>query len=381
MTDPTDPIAAVMHPDPYPWYARLVAERPVYRDDERGHWVVSSAEAVAAVLSDPNCRVRPAGEPIPVALAGSPAGEIFARLVRMSDGDRHRAIKPAVAGTLASVSPGEVERLSRDWANRLVADSGPAAIVDDLSAHVIGSLLGIPAGQLPQLAGWMRDFVPCFSPISSPDQIEQGQQAASELLASGRTATSRAGLFRTLANELEHANWHDWDAVIANGIGFLWQAHEATAGLIGNTLLALARHPQLTERLTDDPALLERVILEVLRADPPIQNTRRYVAAETAIAGQPMQAGDTILVVLAAANRDPAANPNPNAFDPDRQHRCSFTFGSGPHSCPGSILAITIAQAGVEALLAAGVSPAEPVCYRPSVNARIPIVRVESAEC
>jgi len=81
--------------------------------------------------------------------------------------------------------------------------------------------------------------------------------------------------------------------------------------------------------------------------------------------------------VLAAANRDPAANPEPERFDPSRAARRVFTFGAGPHACPGEGLARAIALAGVEALLAADAAPrgiAGAVTYRPSANARIPLL-------
>src|SRR4030095_7484258 len=93
---PRDPVAAVTHPDPYPYYAELVAARPLYRDDLQGDWVASSAAAVTAVLTSERCRVRPPAEPVPKALVGSPAGEIFRRLVRMTDGAGHDAAKYAV---------------------------------------------------------------------------------------------------------------------------------------------------------------------------------------------------------------------------------------------------------------------------------------------
>jgi cytochrome P450 len=108
------------------------------------------------------------------------------------------------------------------------------------------------------------------------------------------------------------------------------------------------------------------VIEEVLRHDPPVQNTRRFVAQAGTVAGREMREGDAVLVVLAAANRDPAAP--------------LFSFGAGRHACPGQSLAATIARAGVEQALAAGVDPAplaEGVSYRPSVNVRIPLFRVE----
>jgi hypothetical protein len=100
---PQHPIAAVTHPDPYPYYAELVVHRPVYRDEGLGLWVVSSAEAVSATLTSELCRVRPPAEPVPRALLGSPAGDIFRRLVRMTDGPDHHAFKPVLASTLGAI--------------------------------------------------------------------------------------------------------------------------------------------------------------------------------------------------------------------------------------------------------------------------------------
>src|ERR1700736_469103 len=93
---PADPIAAVTHPDPYPYYSKLAVDRPLYRDERLGLWVASSAAAVTAVLASDICRVRPPSEPVPKAIAGSPAGAIFGHLVRMTDGERHCPFKQAV---------------------------------------------------------------------------------------------------------------------------------------------------------------------------------------------------------------------------------------------------------------------------------------------
>ena len=90
-----------------------------------------------------------------------------------------------------------------------------------------------------------------------------------------------------------------------------------------------------------------------------------------------MKEGDVVLVILAAANRDPVVNPNPERFDIFRKDRHLFTFGSGPHICPGETLATMIASAGIEQLIATGVDPeqlARTVVYRPSANARIALL-------
>jgi cytochrome P450 len=189
--------------------------------------------------------------------------------------------------------------------------------------------------------------------------VERGAQAAAELrrLIGGLTGD---GAFSDLSRQAHRAGCEDADTIASNGAGFLLQTYEATAGLIGNTLLALARNPDLHH------AGLDAVIEDVLRFDPPVQNTRRFVAQSGLVAGCEMREGDAVLVVLAAASRDPTAP--------------LFTFGAGRHACPGQALATTIARAGVEQALAAGIDPAplaEGVSYRPSANVRIPVFRVE----
>jgi cytochrome P450 len=358
MTPPPHPFAAVTHADPYPYYAELVARRPLYRDDTLGLWVASSASAVTAVLTSELCRVRPVAEPVPRALLGSRAGDIFGSMIRMNDGDAHADVKPAVAGMLEAVDDDRATEASRTWARVLSAEHGPSDVAFHLPVYVVAGLIGVPSSRRREVAEWAGDFVWCFSAVATPEQIEDGKAAARQLW------------------DLVRAVRGPSDIDVANAIGLLFQAYEATAGLIGNTLLALAAHPDVHAWLTREPDLLRPVVQEVVRHDPPIQNTRRFVARSGRVADQPMTEGDAILVVLAAANRDPQANPEPARFDAYRHDRRAFTFGTGAHACPGERLATTIAAAGVAELLRTGVDPARlraRTSYRPSANARVPV--------
>jgi cytochrome P450 len=383
MATPADPIAAVTHPDPYPYYAELVTRRPLHRDDGLGLWVAASADAVTAVLASDACRVRPAAEPVPAALVGSPAGAIFGRLVRMNDGPRQHAMKRAVTSTLESVDGERLAATSATWA-RFLADelsprSHPGRIIEfasRLTGHVIASLLGASPDVVPQVARWAADFVGCLAPGSSATDLARGQAAAAHLLELGRRLLSEGAPESLLTTLGRHADDADREAVIANALGFLSQSYDATTGLVGNALVALARHPPVRRAVIDDRRLLPPMLLEVLRHDAPVQNTRRFVAADASVGGVAMKAGDAILVVLAAANRDPVANPDPARLDVARPAPRTFTFGVGPHACPGTALAIAIAAAGLEALLDADVpldGLADGVTYRPSVNVRIPL--------
>ena len=386
MPFPPDPIAAVIHPDPYPYYADLVASKPIYRDEPLGLWVASSAATVRAVLTSDICRVRPLEELIPKALLGSPAASIFGHLVRWNDGEQHGACKQACMQSIEERSTAE---LGQKWARFLLGESQSqiASRLQDFAFHlpvyVIASLLGVPQEELHHTAVWVSEYVRGLAPASTPAQVEQGKVASRHLLDLFGALLSRhqAGLDNSLlarlALEAKRAGCEERDAIVANGIGFLSQAYEATAGLIGNTVVALASHRSVREQVAADPSLLPLVIEEVLRYNPPGQNTRRFLAQDGRVAGQAMQKGDVILVVLAAANRDPALNPNPERFDMFGKDRHLFTFGAGPHSCPGDTLAALIAQAGVEQLMASGADLeqlAAPVVYRPSVAVRIALL-------
>lgn len=389
-TFPSDPIAAVTHPDPYPYYADLVARKPLYYDEAPGLWVASSAAAVSAVLASDLCRVRPLAEPVPRALVGSPAGDLFGQFTRMNDGAYHDALKQAVAATMHSIKAAQVIEQGRDWARFLLdgrqVQTSSRSLQDvafHLPVYVIASLLGVPQDRLYHAALWIHDFTRCLAPGSGAEQIERGKAAAGHLLALFRSllrmpqAGHSGNLLEVLAEQAKEVGCEGTEDVISNGIGFLFQAYEATAGLIGNALVALVAHPELRAQVVADAGLLPAVIQETLRYDSPVQNTRRFLAQDGVVAGQEMRAGDVVLVVLAAANRDPAANPHPEQFDVGRTDRRIFTFGAGAHGCPGDVLAALIAQAGIEVLIASRrdlASLINPVSYRPSVNVRIALL-------
>jgi cytochrome P450 len=388
-----DPIAAVTHPDPYPYYAELVARKPIYHDETLGIWVASSADAVTAVLKSDLCRVRPANEVIPRALLGSPAADIFGQLVRMTDGPGHCPLKKIVSETLNSLDRTQVSKLGIELAPLLSEQinlmSGSNRLTDfafQLPTYVVASLLGVPRGKLPQVASLMSDFVRCIAPNSNPEQIERGKVAAGQLFDMFRLMLmdqqweTTNGLLGRLGREAERLGQIDpntiTDTIIANGIGFLSQGYEATAGLIGNTLVVLSSHREVYEQVQEAPSLLPQVINEVLRYDSPAQNTRRFVARDGMVAGQEMKAGDMILVILAAANRDQSVKPEPERFDLFRKEPQIYSIGLGLHACPGAVIATENAAVAVQYLLASDVISArllERMTYRASGNTRIPV--------
>lgn len=399
-----DPISAVTARDPYGFYRDLTARRPLYYDEALGMWVASSAQAVESILNCSRFRVRPLNEAVPKSLIGTRAGEVFGHLVRMQDGERQVLLKRAVCGALMPVDAKGLLLPSETWMQHLLkyllkeeSVDSPPDIAFSLPVYVLGSLLGIPSDLLPRCVGWMDDFVRSIAPGSTPEQITRGSTAAEaltslfqELLQQAqfpdyknfRGMPGNVGLLVSFARSTCRHAGHDESAIIANAIGFLSQSYEATAGLIGNTLIVMGNRPELRHRLVVEPALLGAVISELARHDPPVQNTRRFLAEDSVVAGHEMQAGDVVLLILAAANRDPAVNPEPERFNPARPNPVLFTFSAGAHLCPGAAMALALAEGAVRQILASPIDLerlVEEFDYKPSQNGRIPLLNWESA--
>lgn len=377
---PADPVAAVTHADPYPFYETLRAGPPLAWNESLRLWVASRAEVIEALLMAPGAlRVRPVAEPVPRVIAGGLAGEVFGHLVRMNDGPAHAAHKPALQRALAGLDLGAAHAAALQVA-RQVPEQSLSDTLFAMPIQAVAHLLGFAPEALPQVELWMRDFVACLSPLSTEAQLQRASSAAGalmtrfEALAAGTPPRRGTLLAAVLADSAVGAPLSR--ALLANLVGLLSQTCDATAGLLGNSLVALLREPGLraTARTRDG---LHAIVEETARHDPSVQNTRRFVAQPVTIAGVPLAPGDAVLLVLASANRDPAANTEPDRFMPVRAQRRMFGFGHGVHACPGQALACTLAAAGLEALLAR--SPDLDALrehgwhYRPSANARIPV--------
>jgi cytochrome P450 len=306
---------------------------------------------------------------------------IFRHRIRHNDGEAHRPFKQATTAAFDALTADRVARASERWAERLAREIEPAAEPDRLAEfafalplYVLGSLLGVADDTVPAVVQLVEDFV---SPESTPEQAKDAAGQLWERFQAQLRDAPADSLLTDLAVRARHFGCDDLDVVLANAIGLLIQAREATAGLICASLLTLARRPDVRETVARTPALLGSVVEEVIRYDPPVQNTRRFVAERAKIEGQELRPGEAVLVVLAAANRDPGANHDPDHFDVTRRERRIFTFGVGPHTCPGQRLAVAIATAAVARLLDNGIDPDrldKNPAYRPSANVRIPLL-------
>ena len=163
---------------------------------------------------------------------------------------------------------------------------------------------------------------------------------------------------------------------LATTLGLLLIAgHETTVNLVANGTLALLRNPDALDRLRADPGLAPAVLEEVLRYDPPVQQTGRRVTADIRIAGQLVPAGDHVELMLAAGNRDPERFEEPDRFWPERPNNAHLSFGGGVHYCLGAALARMEGQTALAALATRLRNPRlllDPPIYRENMLLRGP---------
>lgn len=357
---PAHPLDAVTHPDPYSYYATLARSRPLYRDAALGMWVAAHPETIAAVMRHPAARVRPVDEPVPRSLCPGPAGELFGRFVRMNDSAAHARLKALLVAFIReqeqrhdSAVPPPLPPAPRDAA-------GIDRYLYAAPVHAQSAFLGLPPALHADCAADIGTFLHALPANAGTDRTAAGHAAAARLLT--RLKAHLAGphatpALRRLCEEAAQDGIAP-DLVTANLAGLLFQSCEAGAGLLGNALVMAGRRG-VSEPLTREAA--RALIDDVVRHDPPLHNTRRFMAGSAEIAGQRIAAGQTVLLVLAAA-----AQIEPQA---------DWTFGAQRHACPGSTLARRHAADALLHLLRAGTDPAALAArfsYRPLPNARVP---------
>ncbi|MFD5177578.1 cytochrome P450 [Nocardia sp. NPDC058379] len=384
--------------DPYPLYAR-VREHGSLRLGGAGVVVLSSYENCATVLRHKASSVERHHAAIPLGptplhdLVGEAAGELVGTAPMLfRDNPDHARLRGLVA---KAFTPAVVRRMEpritaiADAALDRAADRGRLDVVADLAGPlpvtVICELLGVPLDDEPLIRRWSTRLTRALDPVSATATLHRPEPAALvrdnnemhdyfEQLARHRRTRPGEDLLSALiaAEETDEALAHD--ELIATCALLLIAGHETTVNLIANTVLALLRHRLHLGILRAAPPFAAAVIEESLRYDPPVQLIPRIARDDIHLPDVTIVAGDLIVMLIAAANRDPAVFTDPDRFDPARANR-HLAFGLGQHFCLGASLARLEATVAVSRLARRVIDPRltmDPPPYREHTTLRGP---------
>ncbi|MFI7351432.1 cytochrome P450 [Streptomyces sp. NPDC049936] len=316
-------------------------------------WLVVTRDAARAALTDPRLRndIRHS------ASWDSDGGHAIGRNMLQSDPPQHTRLRGLVAGhfapgRIAALRP-RVERVAGDLLDALPR-RGTADLVAryalPLPVTVICELLGVPGADREVFHTWSDELVM----PTSPEAAEAAAGALTGYL-TDLTGAKRDAPDGTLLGDLTAAA--DAGGLTAEellGMAFLIlvAGHETTVNLISATVHSLLTHPGQLDRLRAEPDLAGGAVEESLRFNSPVHASAfRFAAEPLELAGTPVAAGDSVLVSLAAASRDPGHFPDPDRFDIGRAPRGHLGFGHGLHHCLGAPLARMEATVAVRLLL------------------------------
>jgi cytochrome P450 len=355
--------------DPYPYYARLRSAAPVYWLDQVGAWVLTRYADVIAVLRSPNASSERAGKggPQEARPEYQALNEVRAYSMLNTDAPRHTRLRLLVNKAFTPKTVEELAPFIRTFVDKALdaaAARGRMDLMADLAfplpATVIAEMLGIPAEDRDRFKQWSDDTTAAVGNLPSnlsPEVLRKSVEGMQALQAyfrdiiAKRRAAPRDDLISDLIKAQEEGDHLSDRELLANCVLLLNAGHETTTNLIGNGTYALLRHPEQLKRLRDDPALLATAVEELLRYDSPVQFTSRILTADIELGGKTLRAGQLVLVLLAAANRDPVQFPDPDKLDVGRQNNKHVAFGLGSHFCLGAPLARLEGRLVFEALL------------------------------
>ncbi len=260
-----------------------------------------------------------------------------------------KAFAPKVVNALQSDITGLVDGLLDQIAERGQFDA-IADLAYPLPVAVICRLLGVPLADEPMFShasGLLAQALDPFIAItgSPSENLEERMEAVRWLrgyfheLIERRRPDPGDDLLSGLIAVEESGDQLTEEEIVSTCNLLLIAGHETTVNLIANAILAMLCHPEQWSALGADAARAPAVVEETLRYDPPVQLAVRIALEDMVIGDTTVTKGDTVMVLLAAAQRDPAEYDRPDIFDPDREAFRHLGFGRGAHYCLGAPLA------------------------------------------
>ena len=364
---PLDMRNAAFRENPYPALARLRELDPVHRD-AFGLLLVTRHEDVVAMNRDRrlgrDLRKWMGYEMIRPYLADTALERCVEQWMFSLDPPEHTRLRKLVqaafrpktvslmADVIATIADELLDEFPSDGDVELMA-----AYARPLPVRVIGRILSIPPADDARLREWSDKLAVVVEPTArrrekqTADTIVQELSQYLDALISAHTPRDEGDLLGDLIRAEEDGDRLGRSELIANLVLLLVAGHETTTNLIGNGALALMRHPEQLRRLRETPDLMASAIEEMLRYEVSANTNARVVHEDIVLRGTRIEAGQMLLCMLGAANRDPAVFERPDDFDVARDPNPHVSFGGGVHYCVGAPLARLEAQIAFERLL------------------------------
>lgn len=363
---PWNPFSPDRYIDPYPLYEKVRAAGPINYQASFQAWNVVGYDECETLLRSPTTSVNrtqllelvsPYKKLQPETL------QLFTSTMLLTDAPDHTRLRSLVSRAftprrMAVLEP-KIEKITRSLLHDVGESSSTEAMeafANRLPVNVISAMLGFPETQwdtLRRLSDVLAKFVDPVTGFSVGEMeatVGEFRGLLNALIDQRRLQPQDDMLSDLLAAE------ENGDQLSLTELGsmvalLMVAGHETTAGLIGNSLVALDRHRSARSQLLEEPEIAANAIEELLRFDSPVQGSDRAATADFEIGGQMIKKGQMAVALLGAANRDPRRYDRPNELILDRKDPRPLSFGNGVHYCLGAALARLEARVAIPLFL------------------------------
>jgi cytochrome P450 len=359
-----DPYSPEFLDDPYPTYARLREESPVFHDPSWELTFFTRHDDVTAILKDRDRfgrdfrhRLEPDEvDPDLYRRIYPPQWPAWSRYIRESFIDleppRHTRLRRLVSKAFTRRSSEAFRPRLEEAAAGIVdraLESGTLDVIEDFATPIpvamIAELMGLPAEDHRQVLAWSHAIVKVFDQNVTDADGEAAETATLDFVAylqeivEMRRKHRGEDLISSMVDVEDAGDTLTDEEIVGTSILTLNAGHEATVHAIGNGLLALAREHVQYGRLHRGEAGVETAVDELLRFDSPLQMFERWVLVDTEVAGVSLTKGSKVGLLFGSANHDPEVFGDPERLDLTRQPNPHVSFGAGLHYCVGAPLA------------------------------------------
>ncbi|MFD3038314.1 cytochrome P450 [Mycolicibacterium senegalense] len=357
-----DPYDTGIVADPYPVYARLRDEAPLYHNERYDFWALSRHADVEKALSDWETFSNSRSDILELVKSDfdMPPG-----VMMFEDPPMHTLLRGLMSRVFTPRRMAEIEDQIRQFCVRCLdplVGSGGFDIIAELASmmpmRVIGMLLGIPESEQIEVRDAndanLRTKPGAPMKVAQADRIADGRIYADYV--EWRSRNPSDDLMTALLNveftdELGVTRKLDRKEVLHYTQVVAGAGNETTGRLIGWLAKVLAEHPDQRREVEQDRSLLTRAVDETLRFEPTGPHVARWVARDFEYEGTTVSAGNAMLLLFGAANRDPRRYRDPDIFDIHRDNISHLTFGKGLHYCLGANLARLEGRVALDELL------------------------------
>jgi cytochrome P450 len=339
-----DPFSAEVMEDPYPVYARLRAEAPVYKLDKFDAWALARFEDVWNLSTDPRLSVASGTTPSQVLTKVQPVTP----MLNLMDPPDHTKLRVELRGFLQPKSIGYLEPVAREIVTQCLDEALPKGRLDvlgefgmRLSVRIACRAVGIPVEDAALMASLVNRFFGREPGVEG--MTADGLAAAGELivyfmeLVAKREKTGNTD--DDIVNKFRHVEVGGRKLVpeeIASHLSMLIiGGSETFPKTLANAMRRLSEHPDQRAWLRQNPKAIPEAYREALRYDMPTQFLCRTVTEPIELDGHELEPGQGVLFLYASANRDDREFANPDTFDVKRKPPRILSFGAGIHTCIG----------------------------------------------